>query len=157
MFSKKNKAKLINIYPPYFFSGIRLKEISDDFCYFKVQLRLRWWNKNIFGTHFGGSLYSMCDPFFVFILVNTLGEGYTVWDKAASIKFLKPGTGNCTAEFYIPPEKVESIKADLEKSRKQDYFFTTQVKNEQGEIVAEVEKLVYVRRRIGKHYKKKKN
>jgi len=54
-----------------------------------VSLRLRWWNRNYIGTIFGGSIYSMCDPFHMVILLELLGPNYLVRDKGAEIRFLK--------------------------------------------------------------------
>nr|HAD52477.1 tetrameric acyl-CoA thioesterase [Algoriphagus sp.] len=75
--------KKINWYPPYLFSGIKVVDYNEEFTYFKTQLKLTWWNRNLVGTAFGGSLYAMCDPFFMFILMINLGRDYIVWDKTA--------------------------------------------------------------------------
>ncbi len=40
---------------------------------------------------------SMCDPFFMLMLMTRLGPGYVVWDKSASIEFVRPGRGTVTA------------------------------------------------------------
>jgi hypothetical protein len=66
--------------------GIRAKSFREDFTQFEVELRARWYNRILFGTHFGGSLYAMCDPFFVFIITMNLGDKYIVWDKSATIR-----------------------------------------------------------------------
>jgi Domain of unknown function (DUF4442) len=81
--------RLLNLYPPYIGAGVRVKT-SPDLRTFEVRMRLRWWNRNVEGTHFGGSLYSMCDPFFMMILIEALGGGYVVWDKSATIRFRRP-------------------------------------------------------------------
>ena len=86
--SSKTKIKLINYYPPYLGAGIKVRNISDDFSTIDVVMKMRWWNKNLFGTHFGGSLSSMTDPFFVFILMMNLGKSYIVWDKSSKIEFV---------------------------------------------------------------------
>lgn len=117
---------------------------SSDGLTYRVQLRQRFYNRNLFGTHFGGSLYSMCDPWFVFILLAGLGKGYIVWDKAATIKFRKPGKGTVTAEFSLTPNQIAEVKAQADAGQK-DFTFHTTVVNADGETVAEVEKLVYVR------------
>jgi hypothetical protein len=39
---------------------------------------------------YGGSLYSMTDPFYMPMLISNLGSDYVVWDKAAHIRFRKP-------------------------------------------------------------------
>ena len=83
----------INLYPPYLGASVRVTYLSDDFRRVEVEMPLRFYNRNYFGTHFGGSLYSMCDPFYVLMLANILGPDYIVWDKAANIRFKKPGKG----------------------------------------------------------------
>ena len=74
-----------------------MKSANDDFTKIEAQMKMRWYNRNLVGTHFGGSLYSMCDPFYMFILMENLGKGYIVWDKAATIRFKKPGLTTVTS------------------------------------------------------------
>ena len=64
---KQRKMRWINLYPPYLGAGIRFKGFSDDGYACHVEMKLRWWNKNLFNTHFGGSIYAMCDPWFVLL------------------------------------------------------------------------------------------
>ncbi|HOY41360.1 MAG TPA: DUF4442 domain-containing protein [Chitinophagales bacterium] len=151
MFSLRKNIKLINFYPPYLGSGISLKSVNPEFTQISVQLKIRWFNRNAVGTHFGGSLYSMCDPFYMFILMENLGKDYIVWDKAACIKFKKPGLKTVSATFEISKEKIAEIKSYVDSNGKGDFTFFTTVNGENGEIVAEVEKVLYVRY---KHFKK---
>jgi hypothetical protein len=107
-FSAARSRKLrrgINLYPPYLGSAVRITHISEDFRDVEVEMPLRFYNKNYFGTHFGGSLYSMCDPFYVLMLANILGKDYIVWDKAAAIRFKKPGKGLMKASFHLTEER----------------------------------------------------
>jgi len=137
-------ARLLNLYPPYLGAGVRVREVDSHT--FDVSMRLRPWNQNYFGTHFGGSLYSMCDPFFALILARELGAGYVVWDKAATIRFLKPGKGTVRARFSVPRERVSEIRATVDGRRKDEPRFSAQVLDEAGEVVAEVDKHLYVRK-----------
>jgi hypothetical protein len=89
----------------------------------------------------------MCDPFYMFILMENLGSGYIVWDKAATIRFKKPGLGSMKAIFEILPEQIGAIQKEVDAIGKNDYVFQTVVTNEKGEIIAEVEKTVYVRKK----------
>jgi hypothetical protein len=136
--------RLLNVWPPYVGAGIRVRPAADLRTY-EVRMKLRWWNRNFVNTHFGGSLYSMCDPFFMLILAEALGRGYVVWDKAATIRFRRPGKGTVRAAFQIPQERVDEIRAAADRGEKVEPLFTVEVLDEQGEIVAEVEKLLYVR------------
>lgn len=117
---------------------------SKDGLSYKVRLAQRWYNRNLFGTHFGGSLYAMCDPWFVFVLLNGLGKGYIIWDRAATIHFRKPGKGTVHATFSLTPEQVAEVKIKADAGQK-DFVFHAEVLNTAGEVVAEVEKVVYVR------------
>jgi uncharacterized protein DUF4442 len=146
MASRRWLFRLLNLYPPYLGAGIRVKA-SPDLRTFEVRMRLRWWNRNYVATHFGGSLYAMCDPFFMLILIEALGRGYVVWDKSATIRFRRPGRGTVAAVFHIPQEKIDEIRAAADAARKVEPVFQVEVVDEQGEVVAEVEKLVYVRRK----------
>lgn len=137
---------LLNFYPPYAGAGIGAKG-SPDLRRFEVTLKERPWNRNVFGTHFGGSLYSMCDPFFVLILSEQLGRDYIVWDKAAKIRFVRPGKGAVKAIFELPPGELERVKAEVEEEGKAEPTYTAEVRNAAGELVAQVEKLLYVRKK----------
>lgn len=141
------KLKLISYYPPYLGAGIRLKSISDDFLRVEVEMKLRWWNKNYVGTHFGGSLSSMADPFYMLMLVQLLGREYIVWDKASTIRFKQPGKGKVRCVFQLTQQQVETIKAEVSELGKKDYVFPLAITNEAGEVVCELEKTVYVRKK----------
>lgn len=103
-------------------------------------------NTNYVGTHFGGSLYAMCDPFFMFILMENLGLEYIVWDKGARIEFIKPGTGTVNALFHVSPTEVEAVMAIVHQEGKAVRQYEAAVKNEADEVVARVYKDLYIRR-----------
>ena len=90
MFSKQTRLKLLSFYPPFLGAGIRVSKVSEDLQTIEVRMKLRWWNRNVVGTHSGGSLYAMCDPFYMLILLEKMGKEYMIWDKAASIRFKIP-------------------------------------------------------------------
>ena len=98
---------MFNFYPPYWATGIIVRKVSPDYREIIVHLKMRWYNRNFVNTHFGGSLYSMTDPFFMFMLIQILGKEYIVWDKAAHIDFIKPGRGTVTAKFAINEKQIE--------------------------------------------------
>jgi acyl-coenzyme A thioesterase PaaI-like protein len=138
--------RMLSLYPPYLGAGIRVKS-SSDLRTFEVRMKLTFWNRNYLGTQFGGSLYSMCDPFFVLILSAALGRDYIVWDKAATIRFLRPGRGTVKATFHIPQERIDEIRAAADAGSKVEPTFQVTVVDGEGKVVAEVEKLLYVRRK----------
>lgn len=139
--------RLVNVYPPYLGAGVRVLHRQGDERTMKVTMPLRPYNRNLFGTQFGGSLYSMCDPWFVFLFVRLLGDGYVVWDKSASIDFVRPGRGRVTATFHVPQDLVDAVKAEVERDGKSEPVLRTEVLGEGGEVVARVEKRLWVRKK----------
>jgi acyl-coenzyme A thioesterase PaaI-like protein len=137
---------LLNIYGPYVGAAVKIKEVSADFRYVRVEMPLRWYNANYFRTHFGGSLYAMTDPMYVFMLINNLGDDYIVWDKAASINFRAPGKGRVWCEFRLSAEQIAEVKAAADAHGKTEPRYTVEVFDEDGKLVASVEKTLYVRR-----------
>jgi acyl-coenzyme A thioesterase PaaI-like protein len=139
--------RLINWYPPYLFSGIKVLDYADDFSSFRTRLKLTWYNRNLVGTAFGGSLYAMCDPFFMFILITQLSDEYIVWDKTARIDFVKPGKGTVYAEFKLSPEQVSAVKIAVDRDGKGVFEFPCEVKDGEGNVIVTLQKGVYVRRK----------
>jgi hypothetical protein len=137
----------INLYPPYLGASVRVTHIADDFRRVEVEMPLRFYNRNYFGTHFGGSLYSMCDPFYVLMLANILGPDYIVWDKAANIRFKRPGKGVMKATFELTEEKIAEIRAAAATQPKIEPLFQVLVKDTEGNVVAEVDKLLYIKKK----------
>lgn len=137
----------INFYAPYLGAGVRIAHIADDFRRVEVEMPLRFYNRNYVGTHFGGSLYSMCDPFYMVMLINILGPDYIVWDKAATIRFKKPGKGVMKAVFELTEEKIAEIRAAAEIQPKVEPQFQVLVKDAEGNVVAEIDKLLYIKKK----------
>ncbi len=144
---RKRLRRFVNFYPPFLGAGVRIKEISADLHTIEVHMPLRFWNKNYVGTHFGGSLYAMCDPFFMLILLHNLGSDYIVWDKSATIRFKKPGKGLVKAIFHISQERIDEIRAQADAQAKVEPQFQTVVTDTEGTVIAEVDKLLYVRKK----------
>jgi acyl-coenzyme A thioesterase PaaI-like protein len=137
----------VNLYPPYVGAGVHVTHIAPDLHVVEVRMRLWPWNRNYVGTHFGGSLFAMADPFFMIMLIELLGPGYLVWDKVGTVRFRRPGRGTVRARFEIPPERVEEIRRAVDAEGKAMPTFRADVVDEGGDVVAEVEKLLSVRRR----------
>ncbi len=138
---------LVNTYPPLWAAGIRTQYVANDFSRIDVKMGLHFWNRNYVGTQFGGSLYAMTDPFHMLMLIERLGPAYTVWDKAATIRFRKPGRGTVFARFELLDPQVREIRKAADAGQKLEPTFTIHVTNNAGEIVAEVEKRLYVKKR----------
>jgi len=143
------KARLMcwfmNLYPPYLGAGVRIRHISDDFRDVQVSMGLSWYNRNYVGTQFGGSLYSMVDPFFMLMLMENLGREYIVWDKAADIDFIAPGKGPVFARFNIDATLLDEIRRKTADGKKYLPQLQVDIHRGAGNRVARVGKTLYVR------------
>lgn len=148
MFKKAWLLKLLlNIWPPFRFSGIKVSNLSADFRSAQVRLKLNVFNRNAVGVHFGGSLFAMTDPFYMLMLLACLGDEYIVWDKSADIDFIKPGRGIVTADFLITDALIADILAHTAHGEKYLPELPVYVKNAQGEVVAKLNRKLYIRKK----------
>ncbi|WP_264875034.1 DUF4442 domain-containing protein [Vibrio agarivorans] len=137
----------LNIWPPFWGAGIKILSISEDFRQVKMRLKLRWWNKNANRTQYGGSMFSLTDPVYALMLMGILGPEYYVWDKEASINFIKPGATNLYADFELSQQQLDEIWALTAAGEKCFPEFVVYIKNHSGEVVAEVERKLYIRKK----------
>jgi acyl-coenzyme A thioesterase PaaI-like protein len=108
-------------------------------------MKLHWYNRNIVGVHFGGSLYSMTDPHLMLMLMNLLGKNYIIWDRSASIDFIRPGKGKVTAVFKINDQDLATIKEQTKDGGIYYPEFRIMVVDQKGKTVAKITKVLYVR------------
>lgn len=139
--------RLMNLWSPFRGAGIRVREIAPDFRTVTVELRSRMFNRNYVGTHFGGSLYAMADPFFMVMLLNILGRDYVVWDKAGTVRYLKPARGTVTARFHIDDEALARVREATANGEKHEPTFRVDIVDADGVVVADVEKTLHIRRK----------
>jgi hypothetical protein len=137
----------INLWPPFLGAGIRITHIASDMKAVDVEMKLRFWNANYVGTHFGGSLFAMTDAFYMLMLMANLGRDYVVWDKTATIRYRKPGRGTVRVEFRLFDNQIDDIREQLKTLPKYEPAFSVEVKDEAGVVIAEVEKLLHVRKK----------
>jgi len=145
--SSRALRRWINFWPPFVGTGIRVRHVASDMKSVDVELKLRFWNANYVGTHFGGSLFAMTDAFYMLMLMANLGRDYIVWDKAATIRYRKPGKGTVRAEFRLSDSQIEDIREKLKTLPKYEPIFSVEVKDEAGVVIAEVEKVLHVRKK----------
>ncbi len=137
----------MNWWPCYRGVGARVTFIAADWSEIRVRLGLTLRTRNYVGTIFGGSLYASVDPFYMLMLIKRLGPGFVVWDKAAAIRFRRPGKGTLTATFRVGEDEVETILRILETEPKVDRTYTVTLVDARGVVHAEVDKVVHVRKK----------
>jgi acyl-coenzyme A thioesterase PaaI-like protein len=137
-----------NLFPAFRGTGGRVTYIAGDFREAHVRLPLSWRTRNYVGTIFGGSLYGAVDPLYMILLIKILGPGYVVWDKAATIRFLKPGRGTLYARFSIEEEEIRTIHRLLETAPSIDRIYKVELADAAGTVHAQVEKTIYIRKNL---------
>jgi hypothetical protein len=146
---------MFNIFPCYRACGAKVLYIAGDWKTIKIEVALNWLTKNYVGTIFGGSMFSATDPMYMIMLIQLLGKDFIVWDKAASIKFLKPGKDKLFATFTVTDQDLEEIKETMSKNKKMERTFSVTLVDKEGKPHAEIERLVYIRRKSGEAETKK--
>lgn len=136
---------MMNLYFPYLGAGVHIERINDDYTEIDVRMRLTRRNRNYVGTQFGGSLYSMTDPFYMLMLMQHLGKEHIIWDQAAQIDFVAPGRGTVYARFRLTREQIEALRVAAATGKATRPELLVEVVDEAGAVVARVCKTLYIR------------
>lgn len=145
-FASRRLRWTFNLIPAYRGTGARVTYVASDFREVRVELPLSWRTRNYVGTIFGGSLYGAVDPVYMIMLIKILGPSYTVWDKAAAIRFRRPGRSTLSARFALDEEEIRTIRELAEKNSSIDRVYRVDLADAAGLVHASVEKTVYIRR-----------
>ena len=135
-----------NLFPAYRGTGGRVTYVAPDWQEVHIKLPLSWRTRNYVGTIFGGSIYAAVDPFYMMMLLKTLGDEYVVWDKEAEVRFKKPGRETLYANFRLSDAELEAIQAELETEGTEsiDRHYTVDLVDSDGTVHATVRKTVYI-------------
>jgi acyl-coenzyme A thioesterase PaaI-like protein len=145
---KLRESKFIwNLWPPFLGLGIVIEEVSADSRYVRVRLKKRPWNVNYFGTQFGGAIFSMTDGIHMVMLVKNLPKGLRVWDKSASIEYLKKGQSDLIAEFKITAKELEDIQQTILEKQKMDWSASIDIIDTEGTTVARVTRILSIKQK----------
>jgi len=135
----------LNLYPAYRGTGSRVDYIAADWREVRIRLPLSWRTRNYVGTIFGGSLYGSVDPIYMLMLIMNLGPEFVVWDKAATIRFLRPGKTTLFATFTLLPDTIAEIAAEARRLGRVDRDLEVDLKDAAGQIHATCTKTLYIR------------
>ena len=136
-----------NFFPAYRGTGARITYIASDWREVRIKLPLTWRTRNIVGTIFGGSMYSAIDPLYMVMLIKILGPEYVVWDKAAAIRFKRPGKSTLYARFLLTEEEVAAIKAAAGTAQSIERSYLVELVDADGTLHASVDKTIYIRKK----------
>lgn len=136
-----------NLFPAWRGTGARITYVRSDWREVRVRLPLNWRTRNYVGTIFGGSLYGAADPFYMIMLIKSLGPAYTVWDKSATIRFRKPGRSTLYARFLLEDAELDEIRRRLESEDSIHRVYVVELADADGTVHATVEKTIFVRKK----------
>ncbi len=143
-----------NFHPAFRGTGGRVVHVAKDLRHIRIRLPLNWKTRNIVGSLYGGSLFAITDGAHPMMLMAALGNGYIVWDKAASIVYKKPGYTTLFADFSMPAEEIAEIHRLLKLHPELDRTYRVELKDEHGTVHSVVERTVYI---ADKNYYRQKN
>lgn len=136
-----------NWFPAYRGTGARVEYIADDWLEVRVRLPLNWRTRNYVGTIFGGSIYASIDPMYMIMLIKRLGRGFEVWDKAATVRFRRPGRETLRATFRLTEEELETIRREVAAQGKIERTYTVELVDPAGVVCASCDKVISIRAR----------
>ena len=134
-------------FPAWWGTGARITYIAGDYREVRIELPLSWRTRNYVGTIFGGSIYGSVDPTYMIMLSKILGRDYIVWDKAAAIRFRKPGRSTLYATFRVDDAVLEEIREATKDGEPIDRIFNVELVDRNGVVHASIEKTIYIRRK----------
>ncbi len=136
-----------NFFPAYRGTGARITYVAADFREVRVRLRLSRRTRNYVGSIFGGSMYGAVDPIYMVMLIKNLGPEYQVWDKAATIRFRKPGRSTLYARFILDERELDDIRAALASEPATERVYDVDLTDQIGVVHASVRKTIHIRRK----------
>lgn len=133
-----------NLLPAFRGTGGRIEHVAHDLSHIRVRLPLSWRTRNVVGSIYGGSLFAVTDGVHPVMLMSALGDDVIVWDKAASIRYKKPGYATLYADFMVSPDEVRHIRAALRDNPEMDRTYRVELKDANGTVHTVVERTVYI-------------
>lgn len=143
-FDSKKMRWMFNLFPAYWGSGATVTYIDATYKELRVKLPLSWRTRNYVGTIYGGSMYASIDPMYMLMLMRILGKEFVVWDKAANIRFRRPGQTTLYANFIITDEQVAEIMRQVKENGQTDYIFDLDMVDKDGKVHVQFEKTIYI-------------
>ncbi len=143
-----------NLHPAFRGTGGRVVHVAPDLRHIRICLPHNWKTKNIVGSLYGGALFAITDGAHPMMLMAALGEDFIVWDKAASIRYRKPGFTTLYADFVLPEAEIGAIRQQLQTNPELERTYTVELKDRHGVVYTVVERTVYI---ADKHYYRQKS
>ncbi|MDE0960020.1 MAG: DUF4442 domain-containing protein [Planctomycetota bacterium] len=129
----------MNLWPPFFFQGIRITELDSEFKFAVVRVRRSILTRNLMGTTFGGALSSAADPFFPILYWRWLasqGISSHCWIRAQKVEFLRPANRSVVLRFRIAGEQLEHASREMKAQGRVDLEDMVEAQLPDGQVAA---------------------
>lgn len=133
-----------NVFPAYRGTGALVCFLSCDWKEIHIKLSLKWSTKNYVGSVFGGSLYGALDPIYMVQLINIFRGKYVVWDKSATIRFLRPVKKTVKARFLITDDLIGTIEREIEQKKETIIDLPVEFLDDSNKAYVRVTKQIYI-------------
>ena len=142
-----------NFWPCIWCTGGKVQFISSDLKEVHIGLKLNIRTRNRVGTVYGGSIYSSVDPYYMLMFMQILGKDYVVWDKGASVKFVRPIVEAVKCRFLITDELLNEVRQKISELGEYTFDLPLKYEDDKGTVYAVFNKTVYAANK--EFYKKK--
>lgn len=131
-------------YPPFFFMGVKVIEMQDDWSRVRIRLPLNARSKNMGDSMFGGYQASLADPIAALACAKRF-PGYSVWTRAMTIDFIREGNSDLELRFEFDEKLNHVIKEELQQKGRSTPIFEYALYRDDGEICSKIKNTVAIR------------
>jgi acyl-coenzyme A thioesterase PaaI-like protein len=109
------ETRRLELYPPFFKMRAKIVEARNGWRQMRIRLPLTAFSSNLSGDMFGGWQAALADPIAALSCARVF-PGYSVWTRAMSVAFEKPGSTDLELRFEMHPEQEAAISAELKSN-----------------------------------------
>ncbi len=135
--------RLLELYPPFFFMGAKVLDVSKDYRWIDVYLPLRWYGRNMHGTMFGGWLSAVSDPLPALLCAKAFPD-VVVWTKSHCVDFKRPARSGVHLRVEMNDVLHAQIMKDLETQGRSSPVFEYEIKDRNSRTIARVRNVAFV-------------
>ena len=139
-----SRSRLLELYPPFWFMGVKLIKLTNDYRELHLVLPLRWYGKNLHGTMFGGFICAVSDPLLA-LMCEKIFPGISAWTKSHYVDFLRPAKSDLVLRAMVTKKDVRTIRQSLKNNRRATHSFEFYFYDSNEHKVARVINTVFLR------------
>lgn len=124
--------------------GLKAEQLEPGFVRLRMPLA---GNQNHIGTLYAGALFTLAEiPGGALFLTSFDVQRFYPLIKEMNLRFRRPASSDISVEAHLAAEEIERIQEEAERNGKADYRLELQLRDEDGEVVAETSALYQLRK-----------